>query len=69
MSDWIARKKARDNLGRIFQAAYDAPLLDRLDWFARMGFLGAWYGLWTPLGGIKLFIVGGVFRRSVKFRC
>jgi hypothetical protein len=64
----IKQKKALGDITRVFQSAYASRGLDRADWFVRLAFTGAWFGLFSPWGAFKLLVLGGIFHRSVKFK-
>jgi hypothetical protein len=68
MIDSIQQKKALDDIARVFKAAYDSRGFDRADWFVKLAFTGAWFGLFSPWGALKLLVLGGIFHRSVKFK-
>ena len=68
MTDWIQKKKARDDLSAVFKFAYDARGFERANWFVRLAFVGAWFRLFSPWSALKLLVQGGILNRSVKFK-
>lgn len=64
---WQEKKAAKDELGRVFQLAYDSKGWPRLVIFARLSCTGARYGMFSWPDAFKLMVVGCWQNRSVTF--
>ena len=67
MADRIEKSATQRGLEELLTATYAARGIDRVRMFVSLALIGAWYGIWSPWGAIKILILGGVFGRGVQF--
>lgn len=63
---WAKRDAARKDLEAIFRAAYEARGFSRWKMFTQLACMGAWHGLFSWWGALRLMVYGCALNRPVR---
>ena len=68
MDERITMNEAKSDLSATVQLAYASSGFERARLFSIIAAIGAWYGLFSPWGAVKMMILGAAMGRSVNFK-